>query len=357
MTGEEKYARMLARVAAERQGRSVTLRLDETANAYSPYMVAKTLALRGLAVFPVRGREPLTDHGVYSATCDLNVLARMIWHDADGCGLATGEVNGIDVLDVDLRPQTPGDREGSFADAGKDGFAALAQLVGPQDLETLSAQTPRNGRHFYFRHVIGSKSRKLCADGSVEWFSDRKLVVLPPAPGRAWFNRAEIVEAPGWLRALVLAPKLSKLLGDVGKDPSGPLVFDPQSDREVPREIYFLIVRGMAKAERRTTRRVRGLWRNLAAKSSGRNDGLNYTAWQFTTFVETGDLDRQVAGQLLWLACKANGYFAKDAVSAAKAREVISRVLGEAGRPFLWKPASSTEKPNDQGRALIKSQS
>jgi hypothetical protein len=323
MIGEEKYAQMLARVVAERQGRPLTLRLAETANACSPYMVAKALAVQGLAVFPVRGREPLTDHGVYSATCDLNVLARMHgWRDADGCGLATGEVNGVDVLDVDVR--TPGDQKGG-PDLGRDGFVALAQL-GPQDPETLTAQTPRNGRHHYFHHVIGSKSRKLCADGSVEWFSDKKLVVVPPAPGRTWVNAIEIAEAPDWLRALVLAPRLGDSVADV-KDLPGPLVIDRLATHEVPRDVYFLILRGMPKAKLRTTRQVRGLWRNLAEKSSGRNDGLNFTAWEFRKFIVTGDLDGQIAAQLLWLACKANGYLVKDAESVAKAKEVISRVL------------------------------
>jgi hypothetical protein len=314
---------MLTRVDAERQGRPLTLRLAETADPCNPYIVAKRLAVQGLAVSPVRSRQPLTSHGVYDATCDLNVLCRLNWRDADGCGLATGEVNGVDVLDVDVRP--PGGREGNPDGQGKDGFAALARL-GPALPETLTAQTPRDGRHSFFRHVIGSKSRDLCA--GVEWFSDRKLVVVPPAPGRAWLNRAEIAEAPDWLKALVLAPRTQARDEDHRGFPSGPPVVNSLGvDREVPRDIYFLILRGMPKAELRVTRRVRGLWRNLAAKQRGRNDGLNFTAWQFRAFVMTGDLDRQVAANLLWLACAANGYLAKDKGSAAKAKEVIRRVL------------------------------
>ena len=41
--------------------------LTATANARNPYIVARALAVQGLAVFPVRGKEPLTAHGVYSA--------------------------------------------------------------------------------------------------------------------------------------------------------------------------------------------------------------------------------------------------------------------------------------------------
>jgi hypothetical protein len=78
--------------------------LTATTNARTPYIVAKTLASQGFAVFPVRAKQPLTARGVYSATSDLDLLARMDgWRNADGCGLATGDVSGVDVLDVDVR--------------------------------------------------------------------------------------------------------------------------------------------------------------------------------------------------------------------------------------------------------------
>jgi len=140
--------------------------LTATTGARNPYLIAKLLAAQGLAVFPVRSKQPLTKRGVYSATCDLGVLARMDgWRNADGCGLATGEVSGVDVLDVDVR------RDGGLSQQVQkssslhqhdciDGLAALAGL-GPALPETLTAQTPSGGRHFYFRHVVGSRSRKL----------------------------------------------------------------------------------------------------------------------------------------------------------------------------------------------------
>jgi hypothetical protein len=98
-----------------------------------------------------------------------------------------------------------------------------------------------------------------------------------------------------------------------------------QSDREVPRDIYFLIIQGMPKAKLKQQRRVRGLWANLATKSQHRNDGLNYTAWQFSQFVSAGVLKVEIAAKLLWLACKANGYLDKDGADVVK--EVINRVL------------------------------
>ena len=124
-------------VGSEVRGRTVggTPMIDLITSALSPFIVAKTLASQGLAVFPVRSRRPLTKRGFYSATADLGALARLNWRSADGVGIPTGEVSGIDVLDVDLRggdrSRTPGGRESPLTphhDRGRDGFAALAQL-------------------------------------------------------------------------------------------------------------------------------------------------------------------------------------------------------------------------------------
>ena len=133
-------------------------------SAPNPYTIARTLASQGLAVFPVRAKQPLTPKGVYSATSDLSALARMDgWRNADACGLATGKVSGVDVLDVDVQGgETLGDRKSPHdgGDGGVNGLATLAAL-GPALPETLVASTPSGGRHFYFRHIIGARSRKL----------------------------------------------------------------------------------------------------------------------------------------------------------------------------------------------------
>ena len=319
----------------------------------NPYVVARTLATQGLAVFPVRAKRPLTPKGVYSATSDLDLLARMDgWRNADACGLATGKASGVDVLDVDVRRAEAGPRMGRSSPChggdgggggvvGVDGLAVLAQMGALP--ETLTALTPSGGRHFYFRHIAGARSRKLCADGSVEWFSTGKLVVVPPAPGRTWLNDAPIAEAPDWLKAMVLAPPTHHAQGAEGEGTSGPLVAARRlnaqlRDIQVPREIYLLIVRGMRGAEPSVQRRVRGLWANLAAKVARRNDGLNYTAWQYSVFAATGDLNREIAAKLLWRACEANGYLAKDGSGVVK--EVITRVLDLEN----WQPASAKKR-------------
>ena len=282
-----------------------------------PITTARTLSRQGFAVFPVRGKQPLTPHGVYSASRDISLFS---WHDADGVGIATGEASGVDVLDVDIRLSQV-DRENPAAGVGRDGIATLAAL--PALPETRAASTPSGGRHYWFRHIEGSRSRTLAA--GLEWFSNGKLVVVPPALGRAWICEAEIAEAPDWLRTLVLTSPHHAHTHALRTDFPGPLLTAQGSASSVPKPIYLLLLRGMRGVSAQKQRRVRGLWANLASKSQGRNDGLNFTAWQFSKFIDAGDLDYEIAGKLLWHACEANGYLRKD--GAEVVREIIRRVL------------------------------
>jgi hypothetical protein len=91
----------------------------------------------------------------------------------------------------------------------------------------------------------------------------------------------------------------------------------------VPKLIYELILKGTKQLTKLEQRRVKGLWANLAAKRDHRNDGLNYTAWQFKQI----GVDPQIGGRLLWKACEANGYLAKDGDEVVRA--LIQRVMGD----------------------------
>jgi hypothetical protein len=240
--------------------------------------------------------------------------------------LPTGEASGVDVLDVDIRLSHVGRENPPVGVGAVDGLAVLAQLGTLP--ETRAASTPSGGRHYWFRHIEGSRNRTKLAPG-LEWFSNGKLVVVPPAPGRAWICEAEIAEAPDWLRALVLTP--THHAHTVQRDFPGPLVTAAgegslvTAQGSVPKPIYLLLLRGMRGASAQKQRRVRGLWLNLASKSQRRNDGLNFTAWKFSKFIDAGDLDQEIAGKLLWLACEANGYLKKDGADVVK--EIIKRVL------------------------------
>jgi len=278
---------------------------------------ALTLARQGFAVFPVVGKRPLTPKGVYSASTDPRVFCAWDWGRAVDCGVATGAVSGIDVLDVDVREgdaplledqgNPPSAPDGGH---GVNGFATLAALGALP--ETLAASTPNAGRHYYFKHVEGSRNRKLGA--GVEWFSDKKLVVVPPAPGREWLNGAPIAEAPDWLKALVLAPPDPSHTG-TGQRRDFPDLHVAASGAEVPKPVYLEVLRLMRGASAREQRWARALYNVVAEKRQGRNEALYYAARKFCDV----PIPREGAARLLMMASQANGYLAKDGEEVVRA--------------------------------------
>jgi hypothetical protein len=274
-----------------------------------PITIARTLAKQGFAVFPVRGKQPLTSRGVYSASRDISQFS---WRDADGVGIATGEASGVDVLDVDIRLPQEGQGEFPSTSVGvRDGIATLAAL--PALPETRAASTPHGGRHYWFRHFAGSRNRTKLAPG-LEWFSNGKLVVVPPAPGRQWICEAEIAEAPDWLKAMVQAQPHTNTVEQ--RNSPGLLVASAGS---IPKPIYFLILRLMPNASRQHQRWARSLWKLVADKTEGRNEGLNYAAYNFRKLISVGAINASGACQLLLTACATNSYLAKDGEDAARA--------------------------------------
>jgi hypothetical protein len=271
---------------------------------------ALALARQGFAVFPVVGKRPITPKGVYSASTDPRVFCCFDWGRGTDCAIATGAASGIGVLDVDVRnSQTLEGQERSsplHGCEGVNGFATLAAL-GAELPETLAASTPNAGRHYYFKHVEGSRNRTL--GQGLEWFTTGKLVVVPPAQGRAWLNDAQIAEAPDWLKQLVLAP----INHGCRENFSGPLVVASigEADARVPKPVYLEILR---KATPREQRRARALYNLLAAKRRGRNNALNYVAYCFREL----PIAREGAAQLLMMASQANGYLAKDGEEACR---------------------------------------
>jgi hypothetical protein len=142
---------------------------------------------RGWPVFPWNPHEkkPHTATGFYAATTDPAVLCRW-WRKWPGAlvALATGEASGIDVLDVDTH--------------SGDGFATLADL--PAIPRTLTASTPRAGRHHFLRHTPRMRCCRL--GPGLEIKATGGLVILPPARGRQWLDQTAIAEPPAWISEL-----------------------------------------------------------------------------------------------------------------------------------------------------------
>lgn len=125
-------------------------------------------------VFPLRGKEPLTNRGFYDATMQ-EAQIRQWWHtwpDAN-IGMPTGERSGVVVLDVD---------------AGHGGFTSLSAMQERPGYEPLPATRKAisggGGLHLYYaypkdRH-IGNKAQLGHLSG-IDIRGQGGYIVLPPS--------------------------------------------------------------------------------------------------------------------------------------------------------------------------------
>jgi hypothetical protein len=173
-------------------------RTEQTASAASDLLdAALSYAHRGWPVFPVRGKVPLTPHGVKDATTDPIAIREWWnkWPDAN-IGIATGLSSHLVVLDID----------------GVEGENSLKELEAQfgKVPATLEAQTGNSGRHLYFesrdeRLVIRNSSSTLgrCLDVRGEG----GYVVAPPSihvttrKCYQWINREPPLPVPAWIAA------------------------------------------------------------------------------------------------------------------------------------------------------------
>lgn len=114
-----------------------------------------------------RGKHPRTPHGVKDATSDVDAVGKL-WEkypDAN-IGIATGQVSGLMVVDIDPRSGGPETRDG------------LVELLGPLP-NTAEVITGGGGRHVYFRD-LGRKLPRQLAPG-IELKGEGGYVVAPPS--------------------------------------------------------------------------------------------------------------------------------------------------------------------------------
>lgn len=111
------------------------------------------LALQEYKIFPcaTNGKKPLTKNGYKDASRDKDTIERW-WaqHPNANIGLVTGKINGIIVIDVDVKNGAQGL---ASADTLQEWFGVF---------DTLTIDTPSGGVHYYFRypeHVKQIKNR------------------------------------------------------------------------------------------------------------------------------------------------------------------------------------------------------
>jgi hypothetical protein len=164
------------------------------ATLITPLDFALAYACAGYRVIPVRGKVPLTFHGVHDASTDENKIREwwMRWPDAN-IGLT---LEGLVAIDID--PRNHGD-------------ATLESLIAAHGKlpETCYAHTGGGGMHYLFRARNGTKyPGKLGAGIDVKHGAGAYIVVEPSihASGEKyrWVDESEPwtttpVEAPGWV--------------------------------------------------------------------------------------------------------------------------------------------------------------
>jgi putative DNA primase/helicase len=120
------------------------------------------------------GKHPMTQHGLKDASCDLRQIEQWWgkWPNAN-IGIATGNISGIVVLDVDERS------------GGQETLDELISRFGP--LPPSWVARTGGGRHFYWKHPESPmKSRSGIAKG-LDVKADGGYVVAPPS--RHWTGK------------------------------------------------------------------------------------------------------------------------------------------------------------------------
>jgi hypothetical protein len=156
---------------------------------------------KGVPVFPVCGKLPLTDHGLKDASAEVGKIHQWwtTWPDAN-VAIPTGSPIKRFVLDVDPR------------DGGDASLAALEAKHGPLPA-TLVSHTGGGGRHFFFQQpdglVVRNSAGKLGPGLDIR--GDGGYVVVPPSIhpetkiAYAWGSNTKPVPAPDWLTKLIAA--------------------------------------------------------------------------------------------------------------------------------------------------------
>jgi hypothetical protein len=158
---------------------------------------ALAYAAHGWAIFPVRGKVPLTARGLLDATTDAAVVSALFTDSrVTGVAISCG-ASGLLVVDLD-------------GDAGHAAWADLAARHGGHP-HTLTAETGKpGGPHLYFSGSGRSSAGKLGAE--IDTRGDGGYVVAPPSlhpSGRRyrWIDpKAPLAAVPEWLPPLLKPP-------------------------------------------------------------------------------------------------------------------------------------------------------
>jgi hypothetical protein len=127
------------------------------------------------------GKHPKGRRGLKDATDDLEKIREWFADESSNIGLATGEISGITVIDVDT------------AD-GKAGAASYAELIAEKgEPDTLIAQTGSGGMHLVFKYNSAVKTASNVLGPGIDSRNDGGYIVACPSRHRSggvysWLN-------------------------------------------------------------------------------------------------------------------------------------------------------------------------
>jgi hypothetical protein len=256
-----------------------------------------TLEGRPLKIFPVRGRKPACTHGFKDATADPAGIAAL-FDNARGAqiAVATGEVNDLDILDVDPR---------------RDGHKWLEENR-HRIPQTRTHHTPSGGWHLLFRHAEGLRGSYDRIAPGIEVKATGGLVVWWPAQSHP-VQDAPVATWPEWL--LELARKPEPFIGGAG---GGPHFFNATSSDGwmIPNVLWSRLKAATPRASDHDRYRMRGLLRTVVQKpEGGQNNALNWSAYHFREWIDCGAISREDAERLLLEAARWSGYVERDGIA------------------------------------------
>jgi Bifunctional DNA primase/polymerase, N-terminal len=143
-----------------------------------------TLVAQGLRCFPCYAdKTPATPHG-YKDASSVHETVQELWrrHPGPLIGVATGEMSGIDVLDIDPRH------------GGAKWFAEHKSL-----LTTRVHQTRSGGFHLFFQHESGLRCSAGRIAAGIDVRADGGYVIWWPAVGLPVTSEIPVARWPHWL--------------------------------------------------------------------------------------------------------------------------------------------------------------
>jgi hypothetical protein len=213
--------------------------------------------------------------------------------------MPTGEPSGIAVLDIDVK--------------------GLAWFDARHLPLTRMHQTRSGGLHLLFRHAEGLRNSASAIAPGIDVRASGGMVIYWPREGLPVCD-APLADWPGELGFRHHSPSHGTERGPLVTNAAKTAAKTTAANLhlEVPKPLYRAVIRLMRASTPKDCRRVRGVLKQLAALSSGRNVGLFNAGIRFHTLIAEGVIGEAAAIELLMLASALNGYIAKAGEAAAE---------------------------------------